>query len=678
MTRTSSIRTTRRHPSNRRPAPTEGLHGNGALALAGRFRTPLILAGLTLLTAIAFAGVCQAGFINFDDNQYVTANGLVQQGLTLNGIKWAFTHEFLKIWHPLSQISFMADFSLFGLSPLGYHLENLLIHILNVWLVFLILSRATGSALRSGGVAAVFAVHPMRVESVAWVSERKDVLAMLFGLLALMAYVHYARKPSVWRYLPILPAIALSLLAKPMFVTLPAVFLLMDIWPLARVGPAWQGDTAHRWRQIGRLIGEKIPAALVVLVFFVLLKHFVPPPPAAGHHSDTLWQTATQRTDNAYVSYVRYIAKTVVPWPLATPYPLNADWGRGTITASIAGLLLVTALCLWQARRRPWLLVGWLWFAGTLFPTIGVVSQIAFQAMADRYSYFPSIGLLIMAGWSIPDLSGRSSRVRGAAAGVGAAVLASLTGLTIVQVGYWKDSIALFTHAAAVTERNDFAWYSLGNAYFQEAGDAARSIKAYREALRLRPDLASAHDNLGFVLSRTGRVPEAIEQFEAAVRIDPGCEECFNNIGAVLVAAGRLPEAAARFRSALAVNSHYRDARLNLAFALMKDQKWGDALEALTPLIGPNSTDIPALLAGGRASFSAGNFQAAEAYYGRVVDLQPESFDARYGLGSALAMQGRTDAAINELRIAVSLRPGDPSARQTLNQMLRPNGRGRS
>lgn len=460
-------------------------------------RRPILLAGaLALLTVAAFLPSLWNGFVNLDDPLYVTNNRVVKNGLTWEGLAWVRTANVANNWHPLTMLTHMLDYQLFGMNAAGHHGTSLFLHLVNVLLLFEILRRMTGSPWRSAAAAGLFGVHPLRVESVAWVSERKDVLSALFWILAMGAYGRYVREPSAKRYLPVFLAMALGLMAKPMVVTLPFALLLLDVWPLGRLRLDEPGRT---WR-LGRLIAEKVP-------LFVLS--------AVGSLVTLRYQTTSlvslellpwgMRLSNVAVSYATYLGKTILPRNLAVFYPIPAAIPVWKALAAASLLLVLTALAVWKARKAPWFLVGWLWFLGTLVPVIGIV-QVGRQAMADRYTYIPSIGLSLAICWGIPALAA-SWRWRPVLAGATVLALLTLTALTGAQVRHWSNSVTLFRHALAVTQGNYVAHVALAKSLAAK-GNWAGAAEQFRGALALRPGLREARIGLRESLRRAGQSGE--------------------------------------------------------------------------------------------------------------------------------------------------------------------------
>jgi hypothetical protein len=452
-------------------------------------RRPLLFAAaLALLTLAAFEPSLANRFVNLDDTLYVTANPMVRKGLTAEGFVWAWTANVANNWHPLTLLSQMVDCQLFGVNPAGHHLTSLLLHLANVLLLFEVLRRMTDAMGRSAAVAGLFAVHPLHVESVAWVAERKDVLSALFWILAMGAYHRYALRPAVGRYLLVALAMALGLMAKPMVVTLPFVLLLLDVWPLGRLRldePGWG-------RRLIRLTAEKLPllglsaaASLVTLQYQTTSLVSLEALP---------WRV---RLANSAVSYAVYLGKTLLPRHLAVFYPIPLEIPAWKAVAAALLICLLTALAAWKVRKAPWLLVGWLWFLGTLVPVIGLV-QVGRQAMADRYTYLPSIGLFLAICWGLPALAS-SRRWRSALATACVLALLVLTAATRAQVRHWQDSVTLYRHALAVTRDNYVAHIGLAKALASRQ-DWHGAAEQYRAALALRPGLRGVRKALAQAL----------------------------------------------------------------------------------------------------------------------------------------------------------------------------------
>jgi Flp pilus assembly protein TadD len=510
-----------------------------------RVRIAMLATALVLITCAAFWGLLSSGFINFDDEDYVTANPHVLGGLSRESVAWAFTSTYSANWHPVTWISHMIDVQWFGLDAGKHHRTSVILHAGNVILLFLLLVRMTGAAWRSAFVAALFAVHPLHVESVAWIAERKDVLSTLFWLLTTLAWLRWIASPSAGRYTLVLVLFAAGLMSKPMLVTLPFTLLLLDYWPLERatLPPLWR---------------EKLPlfamsAASCVVTFL-------------GQRSGGAVQSLDafpfgERFANAFLACASYLGKTV--WPVALsvfyPYP-HRVLPVLALLGALALLVSITVLALELARTAPYVLVGWLWFLGTLVPVIG----------------FPLIGIFIAAAWGLADIALRTHAVPYVSAACVAAIIA-LTAVTRVQVGYWSNSVTLFTHALAVTSENWLAQSNLGGALLDQ-GQFEEGTAHVREALRIRPSYAEAHYNLGLALARSGRAAEAIEELDRTLELRPEYARAHNNLAGVLAGQGRYPEAIDHLEQALRLDPGNAEAHYNLAGLLLDARRVPEAI----------------------------------------------------------------------------------------------------
>ena len=465
------------------------------------------------------------GFV-YDDQPYIVDNPVIHGGVTMKGFVWAFTSFYQSNWHPLAWLSHMLDCSLYGVRPMGHHLTNILLHMANTLLLFLLINRMTGALWRSAFAAALFGIHPLHVESVAWAAERKDVLSALFCILAMWAYTGYSKRPILPRYAMVFALFAAGLMAKPMLVTLPFALLLLDYWPL------------RRQRPLRRLIVEKIPllalSAASSIVTYLAQQ-------SAGSVAEFDRFSFGQRLANAAVAYVTYLGKTVCPTRLAVFYPHPGGalpvW---LVIGSAAALLVMSLAALRTARSRPYLAVGWFWYLGTLVPVIGLL-QVGSQSMADRYTYLPLTGLFIAVCWLVPDLLRRRSQ-RLTAGALAVLALAALTASARLQVSYWRDTISLFRHATGVTEDNVVAYNNLGAA-LGRAGRNEEAIRALSESLRIAPNAAKAHYNLAILQSRSGDREGAIAGYRKALAIDPAFRSARKNLAVQLYYNGEYAEA---------------------------------------------------------------------------------------------------------------------------------------
>ncbi len=528
-----------------------------------------ICALLVGLTWAVFGQTLTHEFVNYDDGTYVYANPVVRNGISLHGIGWAFTHVHSQNWHPLTTISHMLDCRMFGLSAGGHHFVNVLLHSAVVLLLFLVLRQMTGALWRSGFVAAIFAIHPLHVESVAWIAERKDVLSALFFMLTLMAYVRFVGERSLGRYLTVSILFALGLMSKPMLVTTPFVLLLLDYWPLARsqrsgVGDQRSGMQSARVdaRSLFNLVAEKIPLFLLSAASCVATILAQRQATGSANELPLGW-----RMENALVTYVTYIRQMLWPVKLSVFYP-HPENNLPIWQITLAGALLagVTLIALILRKRCPYIFTGWFWYLIMLFPVIGIF-QVGLQGHADRYTYLPQIGLYVAITWAIADLAARR-RNRGAVltcAGAAAIVLLSLVAWK--QTSYWKNSETLWRHALAVSSSNDVAQAGLGGVLLGR-GKIDEAIGNFQEALRIRPGNAEVHRSLAEALMQKGNAVEAISHWEKAVELQPEDVTARDSLGAALAQQGHLNQALVQWRESLKYVPDDGNALSNLAWVL--------------------------------------------------------------------------------------------------------------
>jgi tetratricopeptide (TPR) repeat protein len=528
------------------------------ISLTENARKWIVVSILSVLVTSLYWQVGEFAFVNIDDIQYVYKNSPVLQGLTKESVAWAFTTFDAANWHPLTWLSHMADVESFGLDAGWHHRVNLLLHLLNTALLFLVLQRMTGGLWQSAFVAALFGVHPLHVESVAWVAERKDLLSTLFWILTMGAYVRYVRSPGAGRYVLVAACFASGLMCKPMLVTMPFALLLLDWWPLGRLGG---GPISPK--EVFRLFREKIP--LVVLSAASCAITYVAQ--VEGGAVKLLGVVPTGlRVSNAIVSYARYLVKTVWPASLAVFYPHPASLHAGIPAWQVAGAALLLAGCsilaLRQCRCRSYLAVGWFWYLGTLVPVIGLV-QVGGQAFADRYTYVPLIGIFLIVAWGIPEALGGWRHRKAALAVASVAAVAVFSAATWNQAGTWRNDFTLNGQALRVTEKNWLAWNNLGVA-FEKAGRPDQAIAYYREAVRIRPDYSYAWYNLGSIYGNIGQQRQAIASYRETVKADPEFADAWNNMGAAYSILGQYQEAIVSYREAVRVRPDYANAWYNL------------------------------------------------------------------------------------------------------------------
>jgi Flp pilus assembly protein TadD len=624
-------------------------------------------AALVLLTLAAYAGVASNGFVSFDDDVLITANRAVRQGLGAKSLAWAFTTAHTGNWHPVTWLSHMLDVQLFGVRPGPHHLVSLGLHAANALLLLALLGSLTGALWPSALVAALFALHPLHVESVAWAAERKDVLSTLFALAAAVAYVRAARRGRVSRSAALPLLFALALMAKPMPVTLPFVLLLLDWWPLGRWGPdaAGAGTGAgwlrrlpplHLWREKSLLF--LLSAASAALTFLVQRGH------GAMEYSQGIPLEA--RIANALLSPARYLAKAVLPTDLAFLYPLAAaPPARWLWAGSALALLAATALILRGARRRPWLGVGWLWFLGSLVPVLGLV-QVGAQAMADRYTYLPLTGVFLAVSWQGAALA-RSRRRRPLALAAALATLAALAALTRAQVGVWHDSERLYRHALGATAGNWVAHDHLATA-LAASGNEPDAVRHYREALRIRPGEPRVLGNLGALLLRRGDVEEAGGIFNGLLRDNPLNAEVHYNLAVGLERLGREEEAIAHYCSAVAAKPGFPEAWSNLGGLLLRRGRAADATASLLNAVGADPELPEAQFNLGVALVATGRLGEAVPHLQQAARLRPDDVASQVVLGDVLLRTGRAPAAADSFRRALRL---DPQARAAADGLAR-------
>ena len=518
--------------------------------------TSCICVCLFVLTWVVFGQTLRYDFVNYDDPRYVYQNTRITSGISVANVAWAFSHIHSENWHPLTTITHMLDCQLHGLNASWHHFTNVLLHSFAVVLLFVALERMTGALWRSAFVSAVFAVHPLHVESVAWIAERKDVLSAFFFMLTLLAYLHYTRAPSIGRYLTVALVVALGLMSKPMLVTLPFVLLLLDYWPLERFETR-RSNSGRRWSQ---LVLEKIP--LIALSAVSSIVTFLAQRGAIGW---TEQLPVSARISNALASYVIYIRQMFWPAGLAVFYP-HPENRLPVLEISLAFIVLVgiTAAAFVFRKKAPYFVTGWLWYLVMLVPVIGLV-QVGWQGHADRYTYLPQIGLYIAVTWAVTDFT-RTWRFQRMALGLATViVVGALSWRCCLQASYWRDSETLFTHALAVTRNNDVAMNNLG-IIFLEKGQLDDAISNLQAAIDVRPENAPAHDNLAKALLRKGQVVEAMVHYRKFLEIEPENVEARNTLGTALIQQGHVKEAIDQWQDALAIQPENGNAASNLAW----------------------------------------------------------------------------------------------------------------
>ena len=646
---------------------------------------------LALVTLVVYWPITRHGFTNFDDDGYITGNSHVKSGLTWSGMVWAFKITETTNWHPLTWISHMVDCQLYGLNPGGHHLTNLLFHIANTLLLFLLLNELTGALWRSAFVAALFAWHPLHVESVAWAAERKDVLSAFFWMLTLLAYTRYAQKrPRVEgrgsRENSAVPALdsrlwtldyglallffVCGLMSKSMVVTLPFVLLLIDFWPLNRF--RWTGKTSPLNSEAASTIKMNTGLILEKLPFFALavagsVVTYLVQKTGGAVSNDTL----PFRMANASWSYLRYIFKTFWPADLAVIYPFPGHWLAGLAIVAAALLVIGSGLFIYMAGRHPCLLVGWFWFLGTLVPVIGLV-QIGSQSMADRYLYIPSIGLFILAVWGLNDLFGAWPQKQKIVALAGTAALAGCLACTWIQIKYWQDSISLFRHAVEVTTDNYVACACLAQA-LDAIDQEDEALALCTNAVRIEPNYPPGQFFLGMILLKQGKSEEALSHLSTAARLAPFDTTIHYNFGKVLLDFDRPKEAADCFITTLDNNPNFAEAHSSLGKAYWKQGKLGQATNQFSQAVTLEPGNPQFHYDFGTVLLANSNVDEAIAQFSETLRLKPDFADAHGNLAVAFIRQGRAKEALIHFSETVRLLPNDAEARFNLGLALLDN-----
>ena len=575
-----------------------------------------IIIFLIVTSVIAFSPVAANEFINFDDNGYITENVRVQQGITLQNVQWALTTTYFSYWHPLTWLSHMLDWHLFGANASGHHLMSLFLHIGSVIFLFLFLYKTTNHIWPAAFAAALFSLHPLRVESVAWASERKDVLNIFFTVLCFYAYAFYADEKKVSRYVLCMLFFVLAVMSKPMAVTLPFVLLLLDYWPLNRWGNPYHENTKNGFSSVIKLIGEKIP-------FFCL---------SLAASAGAIWAQSKEgtvasldnvpfmiRTSNAIVAYVSYLGKLLWPVNLAVFYPYEYVLPPWKILFSAAVILVITLIVMYYIRKKPFLFVGWYIYLGTLVPVIGLV-QVGSQAMADRYTYVPSLGITFVLAWGIPSIIENQKLRKRFLAPVAVIFLSLLMLLTWQQCHYWKNSVTVFIHAISVTKNN-----------------------------------ALAHNQLGLAFYEQGRDREALYHFDKTILLQPAQDSAYNNRGAIYLKYGRTEQALQDFNKTLAVNPHYVKAYNNRANLYIQERQYRLAMEDLNEAIRLQPDYVLAYFNRGLLSAGLGDYQKAIHDFDSVTMLNANHVYAYHNRASLYFNMGNIQSGCLDAQKACAL-----------------------
>ncbi|MGV8056492.1 MAG: tetratricopeptide repeat protein [Smithellaceae bacterium] len=660
---------------------------------------------LVVLILSAYWPVKNFDFVDYDDDKFVTQNSHVTTGLKLDNIKWAFTSAHADNWMPLTWLSFMLDAGVSNMNPAYFHMSNLLLHILNTILLFMVLGRMTGSLWKSAFVSVLFAVHPLHVESVAWITERKDVLSTFFMMLTIWAYVQYVKNPDYKRYALTFVLFACGLMSKPMLVTLPFVLLLLDYWPLRRFSILFAEEKRNNKSAAQLFVSvvyEKIPlfllsAAVVIITIAaqkqeIIIRQVIP---------------IYLRIENAFISYCHYILMTVWPGSLAVLYPYPEVIPLWQISAAVGALILISGLALYKARQFPYFIVGWLWYLGTLVPVIGFI-QVGVQSMADRYTYIPLIGLFIVIVWGFYDLTSRLAYKKYIRASVSVIVVALLLIVALSQVKYWKDSKALFNRAIAVTNNNYVMHCNMG-VLLTKQGNIQDALLHYDAALKIKPNDADTNYNYANLLAMQGKLDEAVGHYIVAIKSSPALAPAHNNLGIAYARSANQEKAIEQFREAIKLDPDYVEAKNNLKTALAQREeikklqannnpdnkviintvqgqtkagtdllKKGDldgAINHFKEVLKLDPNNLNAHISIGLALGYKQNFAEAATHFRRAIEISPKTYEAYNSLAVALAYTGKIDEAIVALKKAIEINPKFVKAYNTLGVIMAKTGK---
>ena len=622
---------------------------------------------LILAIIIAYGQVKNFDFVGYDDQEYITENSHVQKGLTVESIIWAFTSFHSANWHPLTWLSHMLDCELYRLNPMGHHWTNLMFHMVNTILLFIVLELMTGAIWRSAFVAALFALHPLHVESVAWVSERKDVLSTFFGLLMIFSYYRYVKISSLKNYLLVIIFFSLGLMSKPMLVTFPFVLLLLDFWPLKRFhyknDYLFQSERTTHYGSKGnyRLILEKVPLFIPVVISCVLT-FFAQK--SEGAVQALLSLSLKNRIENALVSYVNYILKMFWPSKLAVFYPHPGD----TFPAwqIFGAALLISCACflaIRAAKKYPYIVIGLFWYLGTLVPVIGLV-QVGEQAMADRYTYIPLIGLFIIVAWGVLDLFRKWHYQKIYLSVFAMIILSAFTARTFFQISHWKNGVTLFEHAIKVTENNHKAHNNLATSL--DSLDLDRAISHFKEALRIHPKYVIALNNLGIALYNKGNYDEAVLYFNKLLDIKPKKTDTRMNLANVLFIQGKSDEAVSHYNEIIKTDSENADVHSNLAYVLFTKGKLNEAVFHYKEAIRINPEHEKAHYNIGDIFIKQGKIKEAFTHFAEVIKIKPDNVQAYNKIGLILFKQGKLKKAGVFFSKALQINPNYSEARKNL------------
>jgi len=547
---------------------------------------------LTVMTLAVYWQVHDFDFISYDDPFYITGNSHVQSGVTLNGFFWTFATKYFGLWNPLVWLSFMFDYELYGLHAGGYHLTNLILHIFSTLLLFWIFCRMTDEIWKSAFVAAFFALHPLHIESVAWISERKDVLSAFFWMLTLCLYVYYTKRPVLRRYLLVVIAFVLALLSKPIVITLPPILILMDFWPLKRFES--RKSNVLMWQ-----VKEKLPLFILSLIL-VLITFYTP-----GSNVSYKFLPLQDRLANAPVAFVTYLIKTFWPLNLAVFYPFPKQIPIWQVMGAFLLIVFISVAVIVLFKKSPQLFAGWLWYAITITPVIGII-QIGDFAIADRYHYLPAVGIAILLAWGIPSLTGNENVHRKVLFPAAIAFLLFLSVLTWKQCGYWRNSFSLFSRAIEVTQNNFLAYTSLGLAWF-EKGNVTEAIKHYNQAILIKPDYDEAYNNRGIAYVSLGQYQSAIKDYNNALRFHPAFANYHYNRGYIYEILGQYPLAIEDYNIAIRLQPTSAKFYYNRGCSYGKIGQYQSAFEDCNEAVRLNPNYAAAYMCRGSAYFKQGD-----------------------------------------------------------------------
>jgi tetratricopeptide (TPR) repeat protein len=650
---------------------------------------------LTVVTLAVFWQVNHYDFINFDDQVYVIENNHIQSGITLDGFRWAFSTRYTNLWNPLVWLSFMFDYQLHGLNAGGYHVTNVILHVMSALLLFWLFNRMTGAIWRSAFIAAIFALHPLHVESVAWIAERKDVLSAFFWMLTLCLYVYYTEKPVIRRYLPVLLCFACALMSKPMVITLPIVMILLDYWPLDRLQSrkivttipevipvcADQGMKKNKFKKedlkknispprVQKLsepkiagiipiwqLWEKIPFFILSIVMIIITLYNPSTLDMSGTHYLKQFPLLS-RLANAPVAFVTYLEKTFWPHDMTVFYPFSEQIPLWQVLGASLLILIITAAVIVMIKRLPYLFAGWMWFSVTITPVIGIIqiSRVAPYAMADRYHYLPSIGLGVMLAWGIPALISSEAIRKKVLFPAGIIFLGVISFISWTQCGYWKDSFELFKHALQVTKDNALAHHSFGRSLLIK-GKIEEAIDHFNEAIRLTPDDMIPYFNRGAAYAKAGKHQRAIEDYTEVIRLKPDDADAYNNRGLSFGELGKHQRAIEDYTKAILLKPDDANAYYNRGIACGELGQYQSAIEDYNEAIRLKPDNAEAYSNRGVAYDKLGQHQRAIEDYKQATRLNPDSAQTYYNRGITCGELGQYQSAIEDYNEAIRLKP---------------------